>query len=457
MRRHLLKFIVVNLLVSARASVLQISQTTSKFKLYTNFRENMYGLCDASWGTMKFYDADQACQSLGAGCSLIALASESDNALMTAECSNIYGHGYWIVLHDTAFEGTFVWTSGEDFSYRNFRAGEPNNYANVEDCVCLDTSSGGWNDCNCVDVSWNPWGDHVSNFVCQCPGPEPFPDRAALKTAVDSCLDATNGNGDPTGKACCTEPNVECGVAGTFEMENWDVSLVTDMSELFYDKAHFNADISAWDVSSVTNMAKMFMRAYAFNQDIGSWNTAQVTSMTLMFTNAVAFNQDIGSWNTASVGAIDRMFMGATAFNQDIGAWNTASVYKMNRTFEGATAFNQDITGWSSSSISDSANVEDMFKGATAWLASFVWTDGSSSTAGPPAAWTGACSTSMDSSKDETDGIFYCINGGTVGGTAGSCTCTSCNAGYERSEKPRVPIQSADRSAAVRARKDRGS
>ena len=41
------------------------------------------------------------------------------------------------------------------------------------------------------------------------------------------------------------------------------------------------------------------------------------------------------------------------------------------------------------------------------------------------------CSASTDSSKDGSDGTFYCINGGTVGGTTGSCTCTSCDAGYE--------------------------
>ena len=56
--------------------------------------------------------------------------------------------------------------------------------------------------------------------------PEPFADKAALKTAVDSCLNATNG--DPTGVACCSRPNVDCGVAGKcFEMAEWDVSQVT--------------------------------------------------------------------------------------------------------------------------------------------------------------------------------------------------------------------------------------
>jgi len=43
------------------------------------------------------------------------------------------------------------------------------------------------------------------------------------------------------------------------------------------------------------------------------------------------------------------------------------------------------------------------------------------------------CTASSDSSKDGSDGEFYCINGGTIGGFTGSCSCTSCNAGYSGS------------------------
>ena len=43
-----------------------------------------------------------------------------------------------------------------------------------------------------------------------------------------------------------------------------------------------------------------------------------------------------------------------------------------------------------------------------------------------------ACSASPDSTKDGSDGTFYCINGGTISGTAGSCACT-CKPGYEGS------------------------
>ena len=40
------------------------------------------------------------------------------------------------------------------------------------------------------------------------------------------------------------------------------------------------------------------------------------------------------------------------------------------------------------------------------------------------------CTSSTDSSKDGSDGEFYCVNGGSVGGTTGSCTCTSCAKRY---------------------------
>ena len=41
-----------------------------------------------------------------------------------------------------------------------------------------------------------------------------------------------------------------------------------------------------------------------------------------------------------------------------------------------------------------------------------------------------ACTASQTATDDGTNGNFYCVNGGTVSGTAGACTCTGCSAGY---------------------------
>ena len=79
--------------------------------------------------------------------------------------------------------------------------------------------------------------------------------------------------------------------------KNIVTSLMTDMSDLFYQAQAFNKDISSWDTSTVTNMDGMFAQASLFNQPIGLWNTTNVQYMNGMFDQAFVFNQDIRSWN----------------------------------------------------------------------------------------------------------------------------------------------------------------
>ena len=92
---------------------------------------------------------------------------------------------------------------------------------------------------------------------------------AALQTAVDSWVSDSAS-----------------AVAAYGQINTWDVSLITNMIQLFYGKTAFNDDISNWDVSSVTNMRSMFYAASSFNQDISSWDVSSVTNMYRMFENA---------------------------------------------------------------------------------------------------------------------------------------------------------------------------
>ena len=94
-------------------------------------------------------------------------------------------------------------------------------------------------------------------------------DRTGLLSAIDACLAV-----DPTGVECCsTAAGADCGVAGTLEMPDWDVSGITNMADLFkngrsggtLDSTQFNADISGWDTSSVTDMSVMFFGAERFS------------------------------------------------------------------------------------------------------------------------------------------------------------------------------------------------
>ncbi len=147
-------------------------------------------------------------------------------------------------------------------------------------------------------------------------------------------------------------------------IENWDVSHVTDMNGLFLDAYAFNHPLDKWDVSKVTEMHDMFYGAAAFNQPLASWNVSNVTNMAGMFEGATAFNQDISGWNVSNVTLMDDMFYSASVFNQDISGWDVSNVEDMSGMFEKATAFNQPIGKWNVAKVT---KMTDMFRGATSF------------------------------------------------------------------------------------------
>lgn len=65
-------------------------------------------------------------------------------------------------------------------------------------------------------------------------------------------------------------------------IEEWDVSAVTNMKDVFYGGGvfgTFNADLSKWNTNAVTNMEGLFREAPAFTQDLSNWDVSAVTNM----------------------------------------------------------------------------------------------------------------------------------------------------------------------------------
>lgn len=136
------------------------------------------------------------------------------------------------------------------------------------------------------------------------------------------------------------------GISTVPNMNDWDVSNVTNFAYVFANASSFNEDIGNWDMSNADDIGLMFSGASSFNQDIGGWDLTNMQYMDEIFANASSFNQDVGNWNISGADNLNFVFQGATAFNQDISSWDVSSVKYMESVFDGASSFNQDISGW---------------------------------------------------------------------------------------------------------------
>ncbi len=169
-----------------------------------------------------------------------------------------------------------------------------------------------------------------------------------------------------------TKSNLVMMIATGKDVSQLDVSGITDMSYLMdsvasylgYEKGYecdvvkdFNQDISSWDVSNVTNMSQMFKFAYSFNQDINRWDVSNVKDMSGMFNYASSFDQNIGSWDVSNVKNMNSMFCFATKFNTDISGWEVKNVTDMLGMFAYASAFNQKMDNWDVSSVKTMAHM----------------------------------------------------------------------------------------------------
>ena len=146
-------------------------------------------------------------------------------------------------------------------------------------------------------------------------------------------------------------------------IEEWDVSNVTSMVDVFRNQRTFNADVSGWDVASVKSMEGMFGGCVSFNGNLSEWNVGKVQDMESMFRNCVSFNQDLSRWSDL-VGRVENMafmFEGCDKFNGDVSGWNVASVESMEGMFHDCASFNRDLDKWD---VRNVQHMDRMFRGA---------------------------------------------------------------------------------------------
>ena len=95
------------------------------------------------------------------------------------------------------------------------------------------------------------------------------------------------------------------------DLNDIDVSDITDMSNLFKNLDPYKIDISEWDVSNVKNMGAIFLECENFNSDLSKWNVSNVKNMRYMFCGCKNFNSDLSKWNVSNVKDMTYMFKGS--------------------------------------------------------------------------------------------------------------------------------------------------
>ena len=118
-------------------------------------------------------------------------------------------------------------------------------------------------------------------LCCACGGgANPFESVADLRATLDSWIQT-----DPSNRP----------IAGRGQIEEWDVSGLTDLSHAFCAqsgdtrcntiRSDFNANISKWTVSQVTSLESSFEGAQSFvGQGMENWNVENVVNFNNTFT-----------------------------------------------------------------------------------------------------------------------------------------------------------------------------
>merc|ERR1719263_966371 len=98
-------------------------------------------------------------------------------------------------------------------------------------------------------------------------------DTAELKPQINTCCPHLSDSWDTTDPVCAA-------------VSYWDVSLITNMNGIFYNKKNIDIDISPWDVSNVMDFVYTFENADSFSGDLSGWEIQPGANLRYTFYSA---------------------------------------------------------------------------------------------------------------------------------------------------------------------------
>ena len=126
-------------------------------------------------------------------------------------------------------------------------------------------------------------------------------------------------------------------------IQNIDVSLIEDLSDLFVDIADRvkTLDLSGWKTSNVKNMSYMFYCCARLESiNLSGWDTSNVENMAWMFSCCRKIKSiDVSDWDTSKVNNMGYMFYECAKLESlDLSRWDTSIVMDETDMFAGCPA-----------------------------------------------------------------------------------------------------------------------
>jgi ribosomal protein S27E len=185
-----------------------------------------------------------------------------------------------------------------------------------------------------------------------------FKDPLELQAAVDVILSK--------------EPVAVADIEATYGlMEDWDVSAITDFTNLFNAKtrnplaATIQVDLSRWDVGNAKSLDGMFLGAAMVNFDVSSWDVSNTELFQGMFEGATSFKgKGLEKWDVSSGRLFMVMFAETTSLSPglDLRSWNVHNAERMTAMFRNSNfgTSSLDDSRWFATRNGQAQRLEDL-------------------------------------------------------------------------------------------------
>ena len=144
-------------------------------------------------------------------------------------------------------------------------------------------------------------------------------------------------------------------------MENWDMSLATNCTNMFNGCHKLDVDLSSWVLSSLAHGSSMFSGCYLFDTDTSNWGlSTSLIAMSSMFMYCTKFKGfGVENWNVINSTTMGNLFYGCYEFNGDVSGWtlSTTSSISLVSMFRDCYEFNRDISDWHFNKVTNAADM----------------------------------------------------------------------------------------------------